>query len=241
MRINYFSDIHLEFGSVPRVSTDADVIVAAGDIGVGCQGLEWLKSLGKPVIYVAGNHEFYGHDRQEMLAELRAMSVGTDVYFLENDQLIFCNVRFLGCTLWTDLLVDWSRAADLAEILNDFNRITEAGQRFDMTCFSKIHRNSLNWLEAQLAVQASMKTIVVSHHAPTEWSWDGAFGAVKKLAYCNDLRYLFHRYDISAWFHGHVHCLCDYRVAGARVLNNPRGYVGKKLVEGFEIGRVVEI
>ncbi len=59
MRINYFSDIHLEFGGLDAPDNDADIVIAAGDIGIYKQGVDWLKSLNKPVIYVAGNHEFY--------------------------------------------------------------------------------------------------------------------------------------------------------------------------------------
>ena len=54
MRINYFSDIHLEFGSLGLPDNNADIIIAAGDIGVYDQGIEWLLSLKKPVVYVAG-------------------------------------------------------------------------------------------------------------------------------------------------------------------------------------------
>ncbi|WP_255210642.1 hypothetical protein [Methylogaea oryzae] len=39
MKIQYFSDVHLEFGFMPLALADADVIVAAGDIGVQAQGL----------------------------------------------------------------------------------------------------------------------------------------------------------------------------------------------------------
>ena len=63
MKIQFFSDIHLEFGEFDIPATDADVIVAAGDIGVGLQGIEWLKRFNRPTIYVAGNHEYYGGDR----------------------------------------------------------------------------------------------------------------------------------------------------------------------------------
>lgn len=46
--------------------TDADLIVLAGDIGVVLDGLRWAVDeagrLGKSILYVAGNHEFYHHD-----------------------------------------------------------------------------------------------------------------------------------------------------------------------------------
>ena len=50
-----------------------------------------------------------------------------------------------------------------------------------------------------------------------------------------------HENEIEVWFHGHVHSPADYRIAGARILCNPRGYIGKKLVPGFDPNRVVDI
>ena len=52
MKIQYFSDLHLEFGTFQSPATDADVIIAAGDIGVGLQGVEWLQRYDRPVVYV---------------------------------------------------------------------------------------------------------------------------------------------------------------------------------------------
>ena len=85
------------------------------------------------------------------------------------------------------------------------------------------------------------KTVVVTHHTPTHWSWNDSPNAVKKLAYCNDLKPLFHKHDISAWFHGHTHSIGDYRIEDARILSNTRGYAGRKEVDGFDLNRIVVI
>ncbi len=244
MRINYFSDVHLEFGALEASDNDADIIVAAGDIGVCTQGLEWLKSLDKPVVYVAGNHEFYYHDYQETLQMLREQCQGSNVRFLENSEFLFQDVRFLGCTMWTDLFIEGDEKADtLCRTLNDFRKIRFAGRPFDSTDFTQLHRISKEWLEQELAQPFPGKTIVVTHHAPSQWSWYESPSAHRKLAYCNDfdLQPLFYEYEIDAWFHGHVHSSSDYRIAGTRILCNPRGYAGKKTVPGFELNRAVVI
>ena len=242
MRINYFSDIHLEFGSLKAPDNDADIIVAAGDIGIGTQGVDWLKTVNKPVIYIAGNHEFYTSEYQQMLQSLHKQCAESNVHFLENDCFIFQGVRFLGCTLWTDLFVEGYKTAEtLGKTVNDFRRIKFADQAFDVVKFSYLHQRSKTWLEQQLAQPFSGKTVVITHHAPSWWSWNDSAYAVKKLAYCNDLKLLLHEYDIAVWFHGHVHSPTDYRIAGARILCNPRGYFGVKLVPGFDLNRVVDI
>ena len=242
MRINYFSDLHLEFGEQAAPETNADIIIAAGDIGVFNQGVEWLKTLNKPVIYVAGNHEFYGCEHQKVLRTLREECAGTRIHFLEQDRFVYQGVRFLGCTLWADLYTQGEKnAAILGHAVNDFHRIQFAGKMFNPQHFTGLFQESKAWLERQLAQPFPGKTVVVTHHAPTEWSWIKTPNSIKKLAYCNDLKPLFHEYEITAWFHGHVHNMGDYRIADARILSNTRGYIGRRLVSGFDINKIVEI
>lgn len=136
MRIHILSDVHLEFQKWRRVWSipDADVHVLAGDIGVGLQGIAWaLKTFTKPVIYVAGNHEFYGQrTMQDWWRKARAAVAGTHVSLLENDGVTMEahgeRVRFLGATLWTDYALF---GADRREEM-----MAEAGRT--MTDFSSI-------------------------------------------------------------------------------------------------------
>ena len=242
MRINYFSDVHLEFGEQSLPDTDADIVVAAGDIGVFNQGLTWLKAINKPVVYVAGNHEFYNSEYHQVMAMLRQECAGSNIQFLDKDEFVFQGVRFLGCTLWSDLFIQGEEMSiEIGRTLNDFRRVRFNHESFNQTHFSALHQASKSWLEKQLAQPFAGKTVVVTHHAPTEWSWIDTPNALKKMAYCNDLKSLFHDYEIAAWFHGHVHNLGDYRIADARILSNTRGYVGRRMVSGFDINKVVEI
>jgi Icc-related predicted phosphoesterase len=242
MRINYFSDLHLEFGDQQLPETDADIIVAAGDIGVFTQGVEWLKALKKPVIYVAGNHEFYRHDYQQVLAMLRLSCANSNIKFLEKEVFIYQGIRFLACTLWTDLFVQGEETArQLATTLNDFRKISYAGGVFNPSQFSALHQESKHWLQLQLAEAYAGKTVVITHHAPTEWSWAGSAKSTKKLAYCNNLKDLIYEYPITAWFHGHVHNQGDYRIADARILSNTRGYQGRNANPLFEINKTVDV
>ncbi len=241
MRIHYFSDIHLEFGAIELPEVDADVVVAAGDIGVGLQGLRWLARLNRPVIYVAGNHEFYSHEYNRLLARLSEEAKGSEVHFLENRSYVIGRVRFLGCTLWTDLGAGDEDVTRLESSVNDFRKIRFRDGDYRLHHYLSLHRRSREWLERTLRTPFPGVTVVVTHHAPTFWSWDNRPSALNRFAYCNDLRELMYRYEIAAWFHGHTHVVWDYRCADTRVLCNPRGYQGRRLVEGFRADRVVEI
>ena len=102
MKIQSVSDLHLGAADFELPRCDADLVILAGDIGRPHRAVQWATTLGKPVLYVAGNHEFYGSSIDSTIAELRRLSLGTNVRFLEKDQAVVQGVRFLGTTLWTD-------------------------------------------------------------------------------------------------------------------------------------------
>jgi Icc-related predicted phosphoesterase len=136
MKLHVLSDLHLEFGNFkPDIETvnAADVIVLAGDIHKGASGLKWAREtfLDKPIIYVTGNHEFYGHHWDALVDDLRAQAKTYGINFLENDSVTIEGIRFLGATLWTDFnLFGESRRAQCMRLsesaLNDF-RLIRAG------------------------------------------------------------------------------------------------------------------
>ena len=69
-KIQALSDLHLEHGgAVPPHVPGADVIVLAGDLAPHCEGLvERLRdhwAAAPHVLYVLGNHEFYGTEIDE--------------------------------------------------------------------------------------------------------------------------------------------------------------------------------
>jgi len=102
MKLHILNDLHIEFEDFAPPATDADVVILAGDIGVGVEGLRWAKDrfLDRPVIYVPGNHEFYHHDLS-LIEELKAQAP-EHIHVLNDDQVVIGGVRFLGCILWTD-------------------------------------------------------------------------------------------------------------------------------------------
>lgn len=107
MKLYVLSDLHLEFSTFEPFKTDADVVVLAGDIGKGTSGIEWARNAfpDKEIVYVPGNHEFYGTQRPETLAGMRIAAQKNGVHLLDKDELVIGNVHFLGCTLWTDFLL----------------------------------------------------------------------------------------------------------------------------------------
>ncbi len=64
MKLHVLSDLHTEFSGFDPPDTDADIVMLAGDIGIGTGGIDWAvqRYTDVPVVYVPGNQEYYGHD-----------------------------------------------------------------------------------------------------------------------------------------------------------------------------------
>lgn len=104
MKIQVLSDLHLEFADFIPEPTDAEVVILAGDTHKGAKGIAWAKQHfpNQIVLYVLGNHEYYGQAYPKLLSEIRTQAQNSNVQVLENDVFSFGDVTFLGCTLWTD-------------------------------------------------------------------------------------------------------------------------------------------
>ena len=101
MKLNILSDLHLSCGLIAVPDTDADVVILAGDIGKPEQAIAWASGFDKPVLYVPGNHEFYGGSLDGTVSELKRLCEGTQIQVLDSEALVINGVRFLGTTLWT--------------------------------------------------------------------------------------------------------------------------------------------
>ena len=102
-KIFIISDLHTaeKIQSV-TVPDDVDVIVIAGDIEHVEIVFKYFAQFDKPVIAVAGNHDFWRKDISEGVAALKALAAPyPNVHVLENETLTIGDLRFIGSTFWT--------------------------------------------------------------------------------------------------------------------------------------------
>lgn len=232
MRIHILSDLHLEFGPVALPHVPADVTVLAGDVCPGMRALAWVREQfpDRPVIYVLGNHEFYGGAVPKLIQDFHRTALGSNVHVLENESIHIGGVRFLGCTLWTDfcLFGDPTVAGrSAAACMNDYRRI-RVSPRFrrlkgmDTVMF---HACSVRWLKGQFTLRATDPTVVVTHHAPSARSLNPADAEdLLSAAYASNLDELVTASNATLWIHGHTHYAADYYIGKTRILSNQHGY-----------------
>lgn len=243
MKIQIFSDLHLEFGELPAPYSNADVVIAAGDIHIQDQAVEWLQSINKPVIYICGNHELWKGDYTATIDQLREQCANSHVHFLERDSVTINDVIFHGCTLWTNY-ADRNKLImeDVAERINDFKYIQNGENNLTPDDILNNHEKSLNWLQQVLEQHQSQRQVVVTHHAPTQQSWSRHPADILQFAYCNQFdEWLRTSCPAELWVHGHIHHPSDYQRGNTRIVCNPRGYHGLAEREDFNIHYCIEI
>ena len=244
MRIRVLSDLHLEDAPFDPPAAAADVVVLAGDIHNGAAGVEWAKrTFTQPVVFVAGNHEPFDAEFHATAAALRAAAAGSNVHVLDCGEAEIGGVRFLGCTLWTDFALYGAATRDAAiaamrRIAPDFRVIAFGARAFAPDDWLALHRAHRAWLAERLAAPFAGATVVVTHFLPHPGSIAPKFaGHPLNPAFASRLEPLVAR--SALWIHGHTHAASDYRVAGARVVCNPRGYAREQT--GFRAGLVIDV
>ncbi len=253
LRLHVLSDLH--FGVVPawfRLAPGADVMVVAGDFREGlAPSIEVLRRVvprPTPIVFVAGNHEFYDECLPEQLASAGAVAAEHDVTFLDNGVAVIGGVRFLGCTLWTDyaLFGEANRTSAMEAArsgMDDHYHIsmrTKPKRKFQPSHALAIHQASRRWLVEALALPFDGPTVVVTHHAPTPQSVHPQFADDPVTpAFVSDMTDVVEASGAALWVHGHTHSPFDYRVGGTRVFCNPKGYGREN--PAFQPEMVVEV
>lgn len=158
MRLHILSDLHIEFAPFDLPNVNADAVLLAGDVHTGRNGLRWIreKMPTVPVVYVLGNHEFYGQNIPTLVDDLRELAHGTNVSVLENALVEIGDVIFLGATLWTDFQLSGDVVmSQVAAVTNmtDFKRIRVAPRytRLRPADTRRFHARTLEWLRERVS------------------------------------------------------------------------------------------
>lgn len=257
MKIQVISDVHLEFRTrfnpKPVIQKNADYIVFAGDIVISPQAAyDYLSEVRKQtkasIIYVLGNHEFYGNQLPDVVDEYeQAIDSIEDTYLLEKSSVCFANhnIRFVGSTGWTSYRNGEDQHA-CEMLMNDFRAIKAIDdfgqQRFiEPIQLRAEHTRCKKFFEENLTRQGVDYLIAVSHHAPAPKSIAPRYRTSNiNGAFYEDLRDLIYKYEPNMWIHGHVHSTCNYTVGKTEVVCNPMGYPFEQ-DNGFMNGMMIKL
>ena len=244
MRLQLISDLHLDHHTtVPPVTKSADILVIAGDIANGFTDeaqrfLTTMASQFEQVIFILGNHDFYGWQPMEdvILEVERWVNARSNLIFLHNDYTEIEGKLVFGGPMWTAY---WGimQARLVAETsMLDFDQIGKGYQRPTPSDFVYEHTKFCEAL-GNLPAPADL---IISHHAPSKLCIDERFaGSRLNPAFCEPMTLEYK----TTWVHGHMHQFQDIIVpelSDSRVVRNPYGYGhGEEL--GYDPAFTIEI
>jgi Icc-related predicted phosphoesterase len=248
MKVQVASDLHLERSTNFQcmlnnpIEPVGDVLVLAGDIcNMGNQDLvshffDTVKEQFQKVIYIPGNHEYYGINMTE--DNISFVEEDGSMVRLNNVVYAMGDVRFICTTLWSGVSQQTTHA------INDYYVI----KGFDKTMENIVHQRCKDFLIGELERPFEGKTVVVSHHLPLLDCIDEQYkGDSYNDAFASDQSRIIKNHDIDLWVHGHSHGPCDMEYEGTRIIRNPLGYCqgvsGYNYMENskFNLSCVVEV
>jgi predicted phosphodiesterase len=246
-----YSDLHLEFNNPFAIPKDtqkaADILILAGDI-ISFEYPEALlnlvKTWDKPILFVAGNHEYYNNresiaDSNQKFRDFIYKHL-PQIYFLDNESITIEGVTFFGGTMWTDF--QKGNPVIMQRIqgsINDFKKI-QASATYKMSVHDQYN---LYWVfrdKLSSFLQSSDKNkpvVVITHYSPII-NPDSIFPVSDfTSAFCaTGIQDLFYELPTnSLWFYGHTH-ESDYRSLGDQliIVSNPYGYHLHQVNKGFD-------
>jgi predicted phosphodiesterase len=257
MKLKLLSDLHIDnWVACQRFPVGTgEILVLAGDIlcakhfktnGHIHHNYEWfLEECSKNyehVLYVNGNHEYYGYHYEKAKAKILE-HLPDNFHHLDNNTVTINNWNFIGATLWTDFCNENPiEMLDAGMFMNDYKaiRIGSNFRKLNVNDVLGFHKQSKNYILEQLRTLKE-NVFIISHHAPSFQSVAEEFlSSSCNGAYCSNQENLILEHpQIRYWCHGHTHTAFDYNIGNCRVLCNPVGYPNQRT--GYNPDLVIEL
>ena len=255
MKIQYMSDLHMEFAENSRYikhnefPITGDVLVLAGDtfylnntVAPLSRFWKWASANYRQVLMVPGNHEFYGNGDATKRGDSWQWMFRENVGYYYNKVVRIDDTDFILSTLWSKIPEE-----DMFYVLrgmNDFRQIMYNGRRFMPEDFNLEHEKRLRFLKQAVKESTAKHTVVVTHHLPTKSVVAiQHMGSILNGAFATELGNFIADSRIDAWIYGHSHTNIDTTIGNTKIVCNQMGYVfsNEHLTNGFESGKVIEL
>lgn len=178
MKIQYMSDLHLEFSDNNRwlkhneLSVTGDVLVLAGDIfylknkvAPLANFWKWASANYRQVLIVPGNHEYYNYcDVMDKGLQWKWM-FKNNVGYYQNQVVRIDDTDFIMSTLWSR--ISPSDEYFVWKGMNDFRQIMYNGRRFTPADFNVEHEKCQDFIKQSVAESTAKRIVVVTHHLPS--------------------------------------------------------------------------
>ena len=211
MKIQVFSDLHLEKRKIKLPRPLCKYLILAGDIceidyiNDNLDFFMYVNQNWQKIFYVLGNHEFYSkyHNINYTVDIIRSiLSVYPNITIINNEKIQLEDYEILGSTLWShieDKYNDNYKYAFKKLLLNDVpinNKI-----------YNKLNEKNINWIKSNY--NPNHNTILITHF-PTRLNFttnpmfqNNPYD--KKIVYANDLKLIPKNNKKLICIAGHTH------------------------------------
>ena len=254
MKIQYASDLHLEFGENTKwlkqnpITPIGDVLVLAGDIGyLGDDNYskhpfwDWASINFKQVIAIPGNHELYKFFDLNKLHDGWTLDIRPNVKACYNCVIHLSeDVDLIASTLWA--WIPPSETYMTERCVSDFNRIRNGEYRLTAERFNEEHERCLKFIDNSIQGSDAKHIIVVSHHVPSfDLMADEFKNSSINGAFTVELGNFITDHKIDYWIYGHSHRNIDKIIGNTKCVSNQFGYVFQNEHLSFNPNAIIEI
>lgn len=247
MTFQYASDLHLEFPEnrdwlrTHPLEPSADVLLLAGDVlplHLVPKHRKLLNEIAQPfkeVIWIPGNHEYYGNSIPSEGDDLDLQPLAK-WRIVNNRSVVIGTARILCTTLWT--AISQLNETYMRHSMNDYLQIRHGEKLLLPAHTTRLHQRSVTWLKAELTKPFDGPTVVMTHHVPTMMHYPERFkGDALNEAFAVELHDLIHASDIHTWIYGHHHHNTPaFTIGGTYMRTNQVGYVQYGEQKSFDRG-----
>ncbi len=237
MRIQYCSDLHLEFSSnnlflhKNLIKPVGDILLLAGDVTYWEKKhlkhwfFDYISDNFKTVFYVPGNHEFYTGKDLKILDKPVFEKIKDNVFLVNNSSTLIDDIEIFLTTFWSQ--IPESKSLFVEYGVRDFHQIKYHGDRLNYKTFNQLHELSILFLKDSINKSKARKKIVVTHHIPTQICNPEQYrGSDINSAFVSEQYSLIHDCDIDYWIYGHHHAnMPEVNINGTKLVTNQLGYI----------------
>lgn len=254
MKIQYASDLHLEFDENSRflqkhpLIVTGDILILAGDIGyLGDKYSErhpfwdWAADHYEQVIAIPGNHEFYRGFDMATMGNGWNYALRSNVRYYNNQAIsLGRGIDLIATPLWAQIPFD--KAAEIVLRVNDFRHIHCEDTVLTWGRFNEEHFRCFRFLNDAVKQSAARHIIVATHHVPSPLLMAPEFqDSPINGAFMVDLTDYIEASSIEYWIYGHSHRNIDATIRNTRCLSNQLGYIIGNENNSFDMARYIEI
>jgi predicted phosphohydrolase len=230
--IKLISDVHIEHKSrefITNIQPDNSVLVIAGDLDWHRSILDTLSAICAKyshVVYVPGNHEYYGKSVPEFNSMLATHTIPNLTTINQNGHLdvIINGKRIVGCVGWgsSDRNIEAIQSA-----IGDFKRIVnDHGDDYvNASDIRMKHLADKAFLKTALQTECDM---VITHHVPFNFLVRPEYqNSILQPAYVMSAEDILNDYSVilpKYWLFGHTHDQVSQEKCGIEFRCNPVGY-----------------